>query len=175
MKVIFLWDILLLKLLNFCIILKLQSSNFSFLIWRSIVFGLDLYFTYKYAIKDEGRVITEDGSDRELFIDGSTSKPGIMIVDDGYFKVSYQTYLYNIFVNDWNKHFYMNNSEFKAVDRNNGLGETQNRNKKLITGLNMYVYIHMYLCLQTYTCRCYVYTHVYILDISNVYVFDSNP
>ena len=89
------------KLLNFCIILKLESSNFPFLIvWCSIVFGLDLYFTYKYVIKDEGRVITEDGSDRELFIDGSTSKPGIMIVDDGYFKVSYQTYLYNFFVND---------------------------------------------------------------------------
>ena len=69
----------------------------------------------------------------------------------------------------------MNNSEFKAVDRNNSLGETQNRNNKSITGLNMYVYIHMYLCLQTYISRCYVYTHVYILDIAHVYVFDSNP
>lgn len=47
-------------------------------------------------IKDENKVIIEEGSERELFVDASTSQPGIMIVDDGYFKVLSEKYLFFI-------------------------------------------------------------------------------
>lgn len=51
-------------------------------------------FTYRYVLKDDSEVVSEDGPERELcFVAAGKARPSAIVVDDGYFKVECRSFL----------------------------------------------------------------------------------